>query len=755
MKKSAYLLIACLFAAVCFSCSKDPQEEITAELSGKVLVLQSMDSVYCARIGYTEALTNSIRANGANPEIRFIYQCGAQDEMYLNCHKKLAALQNEGWIPDVICISEDRLLDNILLGKFDKWFDFTALSLPIVASGLHCPDWEMINSHDNVAVSTDLIDFETNLILAKAISGKSVVTIELDYGSYDMRLRNRLATETDHPPFVNNADFHIKNTYMDVLEEKYHDSIFISVFSNANPELNGYNDDIYLFRKRVLQSVSNTTLLAVKKDLDSDDMLNHSQKPQFAAIRDGFYDGNSHFLCGYFASYETVANDQGAYVARILNGEKVGNLPVMSHKKDYYADWEAMSLSGIKYNDFAYADNNGANVAFKIVGISRFEKYRKYIIPALILILLVFTYLFIAIVRNLLKQPFKKMDREIDNLNREFNLFSVAVQNTDCIFVSKKEDVVALRDKMHPDETIVLNTILYGSAGTKKNESPIIRLTDDGGQTWRRWQFRRGTVISGDANDLPGVFIDVEETYKYKDQMAQNAEIAEQIRLKENFVKNITHEIRTPLNAIVGFSQILGLDDGSMSEEERNEIAQYVHNSNADLSRIIDVILKFSRLESGRIDFDPEDVDIAKLITEVYETWKDEAPKRLEFSLQSGRQNVHAMIDRRSVRDIMGQYLSNAFKFTESGYVKIGWDYNLDEDTVLLYVEDTGKGVSPEKRKLIFNMFWKDDMFITGVGLGLSLAQTYTEKMGGDIVFQSKPGIGSLFGSRFKANIES
>lgn len=754
MKKLSFILCACILAATLFSCSHNYEmEDYAPEYSGKVLVMLNLDSTYYARVGYEDHLKASIRSNGANPEIRFVYQCGIQPVIYQECHKRLDELAAQGWKPDLVCVSEDRLLDNILSGRFDPWLDFSGAKYPIIAAGLHCPNWALINEYGNIAVCTDLIDFESNLLLAKSISGSSVVTIELDYTAYDLRLRERLNQATNRPPFVNNSDFHVRSMKISEMEKLFHDSILINVFSNANPEKNNFHDDPKLFRKRVLQTVGSATYLSAKKDLDSDNVLNHSAKPQFTAVREGFHDGTGHLLCGYFASYETVANDQGAYVAKVLDGTNTGELPILAHKRDYYADWESMILAGYKLKTFKNPEENGANIGFRVVGVPFTVEYHLMIRTMQLLAALIILLFCIRISRYAYQRPFKKMDAELEKLNQDFMLFSSAVQNSDCIFTSKKEDVVALRDRMHPDETVVLNNILYGSSGGKDTESPVIRLTDDDGKTWRRWQFRRGTIVGGSREDLPGVFIDVEETYKYKEQMARNAEIAEQIRLKENFVKNITHEIRTPLNAIVGFSQILGMDDGSMTDSEREEIAKYVHESNTDLCRIIDVILKFSRLESGRIDFDPEDTNIADMMTSIYENWKGEAPPSIDFILHRGRQNVFAMIDRRSLRDIMGQYLSNALKFTTSGYVKLGWDFNLDDDTVLLYVEDTGKGISQEKRKFIYNMFWKDDMFVTGVGLGLALAKTYTKKMNGEIVLQTKEGIGSLFGSRFKARI--
>ena len=126
----------------------------------------------------------------------------------------------------------------------------------------------------------------------------------------------------------------------------------------------------------------------------------------------------------------------------------------------------------------------------------------------------------------------------------------------------------------------------------------------------------------------------------------------------------------------------------------------------------------------------------------------------VEFMLDHGRPGVYAIVDPQRIQVIMGQFLRNAFKFTKKGYVKLGWNYDLDNGTVLLYVEDTGCGISEDKRKYIFNLFWKDDMFTTGVGIGLTIAKTFTEKMDGKVVVHTRKGIGSCFGSQFKAYIK-
>jgi len=107
------------------------------------------------------------------------------------------------------------------------------------------------------------------------------------------------------------------------------------------------------------------------------------------------------------------------------------------------------------------------------------------------------------------------------------------------------------------------------------------------------------------------------------------------------------------------------------------------------------------------------------------------------------------------VEAIMGQYIKNAFKFTEKGSVWIGWRYSLDDGTVCLSVDDTGCGIEERRLGKVFNIFWKDNMFKTGVGLGLTIAKMFTEKMDGEVGVESNPGVGSCFHSTFKAYIRN
>jgi len=236
--------------------------------------------------------------------------------------------------------------------------------------------------------------------------------------------------------------------------------------------------------------------------------------------------------------------------------------------------------------------------------------------------------------------------------------------------------------------------------------------------------------------------------------MTEAALVAEEITSKETFLMNISHEIRTPLNAILGFAQLLSTDDGLIQGEERDEIVGLIRENSNLLGEMIEDILQFSRFESGRVDVNPVETEIAPLMRHIFDEWSCNVPTAIDFRFEAGRENVYAFVDPARIEAIVGQYIKNAFKFTAKGSVWLGWRYNLSEEKVEMFVEDTGCGIENRRLSKVFNIFWKDDMFKTGVGLGLTIAKMFTEKMEGEVGVESKPGVGSCFHSSFKAYIK-
>ena len=757
------ILLAVLLPVILLipGCTGRPVNGLDKEKTYNVLCLFVYDSVFRNYRVYEQTLERSLKENGINADIRNVYSSGHLDLAQWDAlEASLKRLNDDHWIPDIVCCIDDRTLSLYLEGEYGKWLPGVD-SIPMVAAGLRCPDWTLIRRSNNTAVCTDLLNFQRNIELAvrmapyTAVPGQpmypNVVVIELDTTEYDKRIRERLHSELDRPPYVNNMDYHVKDLPLDRLAERYKDSIFINVFSNACPELNDYRSDgdDHVHRVKILNSLTMTPFLTVKRDIENEQVLSKTLKPQFSAVRDGFGDGSRRALCGYFASYETVARDQAEYVARILHGEAAGSLPIKEHEAGYYMSWRAMELLNMNYNDFC--DN------FIIMGAPWRVQH-----PFRFIMFIVFdVLLFIAILSLLLYLLFRKKDAELQkaltDIENERIMLDMALQNADCIVVSSADDLMELEPMLHPDDSDVFAELLALLAAGKPLGSKDFRLTKDNGETYRWWQFRPNVNMNAEEHhtdvqeSLSGIVIDINDTVVYNEYMTEAALVAEEITSKETFLMNISHEIRTPLNAILGFAQLLSTDDGLIQGQERDEIVGLIRENSNLLGEMIEDILQFSRFESGRVDVNPVETEIAPLMKHIFDEWSSNVPSALNFRFEAGRENVFAFVDPVRIEAIVGQYIKNAFKFTSKGTVWLGWRYDISEEKVELFVEDTGCGIENRRLNKVFNIFWKDDMFKTGVGLGLTIAKMFTEKMEGEVGVESKPGVGSCFHSSFKA----
>ena len=213
---------------------------------------------------------------------------------------------------------------------------------------------------------------------------------------------------------------------------------------------------------------------------------------------------------------------------------------------------------------------------------------------------------------------------------------------------------------------------------------------------------------------------------------------------KGQFLARMSHEIRTPLNAIVGFSNILALDDG-VSPEERLEYIGSINKNSDLLLKLINDILELSRIESGYMSFEYEKCFISELVDSIYMTHQMLISEQLEFIKELDAVQVEVMVDKGRLTQVITNFLNNASKFTKTGYIKLGYRYLSESDRVAIYVEDTGRGIELSEQKMIFSRFYKQDEFSQGAGLGLSICQVIVEKLRGKIELWSEPGKGSRF----------
>ena len=214
--------------------------------------------------------------------------------------------------------------------------------------------------------------------------------------------------------------------------------------------------------------------------------------------------------------------------------------------------------------------------------------------------------------------------------------------------------------------------------------------------------------------------------------------------MKQSFLTNISHEIRTPLNAISGFSNIL-VTEKDLSEEEKQEFAQIIDSNTSQLLKLVGDILELSSMETGNTYFNIEKQSIHELMNSIYKTHQPLIKETLEFIKEFPQDDAYILIDKIRMTQVINNFLNNANKFTETGYIKMGYQIDRIHKKVMLYVEDTGKGIAKEEQRMIFARFYKHDEFAQGAGLGLSLSQLFVEKMNGDIELDSQINKGSRF----------
>ena len=181
----------------------------------------------------------------------------------------------------------------------------------------------------------------------------------------------------------------------------------------------------------------------------------------------------------------------------------------------------------------------------------------------------------------------------------------------------------------------------------------------------------------------------------------------------------------------------------AFSEEELHEYDKIIKTNNANLTAMIENILMFSRIESGRIQYVKEEFNVLDLIQELAGEWREIVPDGVIFETLAMRRDVYIYNDRMRMKYILGQLLSNAFKFTTSGSIAMGMYYSLKNDVATIFVTDSGCGLSKEKADVVYDIFWKDDGFTPGLGLGLAVAHKLADGMDVRLRFESKKGFGS------------
>jgi PAS domain S-box-containing protein len=239
----------------------------------------------------------------------------------------------------------------------------------------------------------------------------------------------------------------------------------------------------------------------------------------------------------------------------------------------------------------------------------------------------------------------------------------------------------------------------------------------------------------------------VEHAILYRDADEAN-------RVKATFLGVISHELRTPLNAVLGYADILDAElSGSLNELQRKHVQRIIHTG-GHLSRIIEEILAFTRLEAGREVVKREVVDVNDVAREAFAMVVPAASgKQIQAHFAPAQSGAFVETDPTKLRQIFANLLSNAVKFTDSGTITLSVEANGDD--VICSLRDTGIGMTMDQLPLIFDAFWQADNQNTrrngGTGLGLAVTRKLAELLEAELTVQSEYGMGTEFSLRLPA----
>jgi two-component system, NtrC family, sensor kinase len=245
--------------------------------------------------------------------------------------------------------------------------------------------------------------------------------------------------------------------------------------------------------------------------------------------------------------------------------------------------------------------------------------------------------------------------------------------------------------------------------------------------------------------------IAIENVRLFDEIQDKNCQLAEASEHKSQFVSSMSHELRTPLNAIIGLTDMLVTNAARFGTEKAKEPLQRVHRAGTHLLGLINQVLDLSKIEAGKLELNPQTVQLAPLIDEVVGTARQLAEQNKNRLLVEAQENLGSLtVDPMRLRQILLNLLSNAFKFTKQGEVTLRARRVADgRDWIELSVADTGIGMTAEQQAKLFEEFSQADATTAqrfgGTGLGLAITRKLARMMGGDVTVTSEPGKGSVF----------
>jgi GAF domain-containing protein len=255
--------------------------------------------------------------------------------------------------------------------------------------------------------------------------------------------------------------------------------------------------------------------------------------------------------------------------------------------------------------------------------------------------------------------------------------------------------------------------------------------------------------------------IAIENVRLFDEIQDKSRQLAEASQHKSQFVSSVSHELRTPLNAIIGLTEMMVTNAARFGTLRALEPLQRVNRAGQHLLGLINQVLDLSKIEAGKLELNPQTVQLAPLIDEVIGTARQLAEQNKNRLLNEVQEDLGTLtVDPMRLRQILLNLLSNACKFTKEGEVALrGRKVSNGGNWIELSVADTGIGMTPEQQAKLFEDFSQADATTAqrfgGTGLGLAITRKLARMMGGDVTVTSEPGKGSVFTVRLPARADT
>ena len=356
----------------------------------------------------------------------------------------------------------------------------------------------------------------------------------------------------------------------------------------------------------------------------------------------------------------------------------------------------------------------------------------------------------------------KKAEQEliIANKEREKRADELVIANKELVFQNEEKEkranelVIANKNlafenkekEKRADELIILNNVLDFQNKEREKQAKELILANKELAYQNKEKGKRADELIIANKEL--VFQNEEKEKRATELTIAKEQAEESDRLKSAFLTNMSHEIRTPMNGILGFTELL--KEPNLSSDDQQDYIQTIQISGARMLNTINSIVDMSKIESGLMKVDITETNINEKIEFTYKFFKPEVEiKGLQFLVKNSLPSKEVIIktDNEKVYGILTNLIKNAIKFTFEGSIEFG--YEKKGEYLEFFVKDTGIGIPQKQYQLIFERFRQGseshNRGYEGSGLGLSIAKTYVEMLGGKIWVESEEGKGSTF----------